>query len=142
MASFALEKEPLDPRHSWSGGIASSHYFINSLEALEFGPNLSPSLPQGSEHKEPASFLPGNESRRDKCDGQRGGERGNLIVCWLHMVPWLFASPWSATSRMRGLSPFQTYDKLPCPPFIHLSPSNPPHPPLNLVRGNNRSGKQ
>lgn len=68
---------------------------------------------------------------------------GNLIVWWLHMVPWLFASPWLPASRLRGLSLFQTYDKLPYPPFIHLSISNPPSiHTLNLVRGNNRRGKQ
>lgn len=31
---------------------------------------------------------------------EKRGERSNLIVWRLHMVPWLFGSPWLAASRL------------------------------------------
>lgn len=72
-----------------------------------------------------------------KTNGVGGGQRrkkSNLIVWRLHMVLWLLVHPgWLLADWV--LSLFQTYDKLPYPPFIHLSISNPPVPTLNLVRG-------
>lgn len=115
-----------------------SHYFINLLGAVEFGRifHLCPPCLRVANAKVCVNFKKKVKEWKEK---ERRGRRDGKKVIWLSegsiwfrgflVHPgWLLAD-W-------GLSLFQTDDKLPYPPFIHLSISPPPSiPTLNLVRG-------
>lgn len=66
-------------------------------------------------------------------EAKKRGEKSNLIVWRLHMVPWLFGSPWLAASRLR---PFTVSNRWQTSlSSLHPPLNIPPIPTLNLVRG-------
>lgn len=106
-----------------------SHYFINLLGAVEFGHIFA--LPALGWRMQRSAIISLRKWMRERQMG--GGEqrrkKSNLIVWRLHMVPWLFGSPWLAASRLRPFTVsnlWQTSLSSLHPPFNIQPPY--PHP--------------